>query len=142
MTREAQPSTSQPGPRTLVLCDRPDVLPVWSSALATQSIQVIAQERLEKAFTQALEEIPDLILIDLLAGFEAQLQLCRGLRSFSIAPILLALPTYHEEQLLAYYQAGVDECLVKPLSPAVLAAKVKAWLGRVWMVPVGGLEKV
>jgi response regulator RpfG family c-di-GMP phosphodiesterase len=32
----------------------------------------------------------------------------------------------HEPEILEAYQAGVDECVVKPISPAIFLAKIMA----------------
>ena len=40
------------------------------------------------------------------------------------------------------YQAGVDECVAKPVGPALFLAKVKVWLRRSWTVPAETLEVV
>ena len=45
----------------------------------------------------------------------------------SASPILLFLPTHHETEILDAYRTGVDECIVKPISPAIFLAKVTAW---------------
>ena len=39
---------------------------------------------------------------------------------------MLFLPAHHEAEILEAYQAGVDECVVKPISPAIFLAKIAA----------------
>src|SRR5688572_33320301 len=60
----------------------------------------------------------------------------------SVAPILLFLPAHHETQILEAYAAGVDEVVVKPISPAIFLAKIVAWVRRSWTLPVDGLSLV
>jgi DNA-binding response OmpR family regulator len=55
---------------------------------------------------------------------------------------LLFLPTHHETEILEAYAAGVDEVVVKPISPAIFLAKIMAWVRRSWTVPVAGLSLV
>jgi len=38
--------------------------------------------------------------------------------------------------MLEAYEAGVDECILKPIHPALFHAKMKAWLRRSWTVSV------
>ena len=59
-----------------------------------------------------------------------------------MAPVLLFLPTHHETQILEAYTAGVDEVVVKPISPAIFLAKILAWVRRSWIIPVEGLSLV
>jgi DNA-binding response OmpR family regulator len=63
------------------------------------------------------------------------MELCRKFRSLSASPILLFLPTSHETEILEAYQNGVDECVVKPISPAIFLAKLMAWTRRRGSLP-------
>ncbi len=38
--------------------------------------------------------------------------------------------------MLEAYAAGVDDCVIKPISPALFLAKVLAWAQRSWTIPV------
>ena len=44
--------------------------------------------------------------------------------------------------MLEVYEAGVDECVLKPIHPALFHAKMKAWLRRSWSVPVDMLDSL
>jgi DNA-binding response OmpR family regulator len=68
--------------------------------------------------------------------------LYKKFRAVSVAPILLFLPAHHETQILEAYAAGVDEVVVKPISPAIFLAKIVAWVRRSWTLPVDGLSLV
>src|SRR5258708_30970031 len=85
---------------------------------------------------RSMEEIPDLIVIDVNAPHAQRIELCKRFRSLSASPILLFLPTNNESEILEAYQAGVDECVLKPISPAVFLAKIVAWVRRSWTVPM------
>lgn len=41
---------------------------------------------------------------------------------------------------MAAYDVGVDDCILKPISPRLLYAKLKAWMRHTWSMPVGLLE--
>ena len=56
--------------------------------------------------------------------------------------MLLFLPSYDENNILEYYDAGIDDCMVKPISPAVFYAKVKAWLRHSKQEPVDAMLEV
>lgn len=63
--------------------------------------------------------MPDLIVIDLHAPHPKRITLIEKYRALSKKPILLFLPMHHEREILEAYQAGIDECIVKPISPAI-----------------------
>jgi DNA-binding response OmpR family regulator len=83
----------------------------------------------------------DLILVDAYAHLDG-VALCRHLRSRAVNPILLLAPGGDEAYLLEGYRAGADECVLKPIGPAVLLAKVNAWLRHRWTVRVEALNPV
>jgi DNA-binding response OmpR family regulator len=51
------------------------------------------------------------------------------LRSASRGPILMLVSADTVQEVVEANQAGADECLVKPVNPAVLVIKAMAWLG-------------
>lgn len=57
-------------------------------------------------------------------------------------PIIAFLPSYDEELIIEYYTIGIDDCVVKPVSPAVFYLKVKAWLRHTNMQPVTTMEEL
>jgi len=85
---------------------------------------------------RSMEEIPDLIVIDVNAPHVQRMELCRKFRALSASPILLFLPANNETEILEAYQNGVDECVIKPISPAIFLAKIMAWVRRSWAVPM------
>jgi DNA-binding response OmpR family regulator len=70
----------------------------------------------------------EMVIVDVYTQQLDGIALCQGLRTETDAAILLLTPTWDEAHLLETYQAGVDECIVKPVSPLMLVAKVLAWL--------------
>jgi two-component system phosphate regulon response regulator PhoB len=54
--------------------------------------------------------------------------------------LLLFLPAHHETEILEAYAAGVDDCVIKPVSPAIFQAKVMAWAQRSWTIPLEGIQ--
>ncbi len=129
-------------PKIFVLCDRNDTAPLWGYVLRQQGLVAILETDFDKAVDHWASEMPELLVIDLNSSKQDPLELCRQFRSMSVAPILLVLPTYHESQILEAYRLGVDDVIVKPVSPQILMAKLMAWLRRSWVMPTDGLESV
>ena len=129
-------------PKIFVVCDRTDTAPVWGFILRQQGLVVILETSLDKAVDHWSMEMPDLVVIDIDITHQDPMVLYKKFRAVSVAPILLFLPAHHETQILAAYAAGVDEVVVKPISPAIFLAKIVAWVRRSWTLPVDGLSLV
>ena len=136
------PFDGQSIPKIFVLCDRNDTAPLWGYVLRQQGLVVILETEFEKSVDHWAAEIPEMVVIDLNNGVLDPLEMCRQFRSVSVAPVLLILPTYHEAQILEAYKLGVDDVVVKPVSPPILVAKLMAWLRRSWVMPTDGLNSV
>ncbi len=129
-------------PKIFILCDRSDTLPLWGYVVRQQGLVAILETDVDKAIEHWSAEMPELVVIDLNKSNQEPLELCRLFRSNSVAPILLFLPTYHETQILDAYTLGVDDVIVKPISPPIVMAKLMAWLRRSWVMPTDGLDSV
>lgn len=129
-------------PKIFVVCDRGDTAPVWGFILRQQGLVVILETSLDNAVDHWSMEMPDLVVIDIDVTHQDPMVLYKKFRAVSVAPILLFLPAHHETQILEAYAAGVDEVVVKPISPAIFLAKIVAWVRRSWTVPVDGLSLV
>ena len=128
--------------KIFVVCNRHDTAPVWGYILRQQGLTVILETSLDKAVDRWTSEIPDLVVIDVDVPHQDRIDLYKRFRAVSVAPILLFLPTYHETEILEAYQAGADEVVIKPISPAIFLAKIMAWMRRSWTVPTAELSQV
>ena len=133
---------AQPIPKIIVVCDQRDTAPVWGYVLSQQGLIVTLETSIEKAIDRWSTEVPDLVMIDIDIEHQDPIVLYKKFRAVSVAPIMLFLPTHHEIQILEAYAAGVDEVVIKPISPAIFLAKTMAWVRRSWIVPVDGLSLV
>lgn len=127
---------SQNTPRVFVVCDQDATAPIWGYIIRDKGLIAILETSVQRAMERSVEEIPDLIVIDVNAQHAQRIELCRKFRSLSSSPILLFLPTNNEPEILEAYQNGVDECVVKPISPAIFLAKIIAWSRRSWSEPM------
>ena len=139
---QADPLKNRDVPKIFVVCDQRDTAPVWGYLLGEQGLTVVLETSIAKALDRWANEITDLVVIDIDIPHEDRMELYQRFRAVSVAPILMFLPTYHETQILEAYATGVDEVVVKPISPAIFLAKIQAWVRRSWTVPVDGLGLV
>jgi len=129
-------------PKIFVVCDRSDTAPVWGYILRQRGLTVTLETSPEKALDDWRAEIHDLMVIDVDVKRHDHMELYKALRAVSMVPILLFLPTHHETQILEAYEAGVDEVVVKPISPPIFLAKILSWARRSWIMPMDELELV
>ena len=129
-------TTPQNTPRVFVVCDQDATAPIWGYIIRDKGLVAILETSVQRAMNRSVEEIPDLIVIDVNASHAQRMELCRQFRSLSASPILLFLPSNNESEILEAYQNGVDECVIKPISPAIFLAKIIAWSRRSWSEPM------
>ena len=135
-------ATSAQIAKIFVVCDQRDTAPVWGYVLGQKGLSVILETSIEKAMDRWSMEITDLVVLDVDVPHEDRMELYKKFRAVSVAPILMFLPAYHEAHILAAYSAGVDEVVVKPISPAIFLAKIMAWTRRSWTVPTAQLSQI
>lgn len=138
----SNPSNGRPIPKIFVVCDQQDTAPVWGYILRQRGLSVILETSLERAVERWSSEITDLVVMDINVPHADRMELYQKFRAVSVAPILLFLPIYHEAEILQAYEAGVDDVVIKPISPAIFLAKIRAWVRRSWTVPTAELSQV
>lgn len=116
--------------RVLIICDQSDTAPLLGYMIREKGLSAIIETSVQRALNRAAEVVPELVVIDVNAPHTERIQLVKQYRALAQCPILLFLPTHHETEILEAYQAGVDECIVKPISPAIFLAKISAWSNR------------
>lgn len=119
----------------LMVCDHAEIASIWAEILQHRHIQVVLANTAEEAHKRFTEQAPDAIVIDVNSPRLDGTELVRRIRTSSDIPILLFTPRNDEAHLLEAYQAGVDECEPKPVSPALFVAKVIVWLHRSLPLP-------
>ena len=112
----------------LIICNEPSTAPVWGYIIREKKLQAVIETDPKKTIRRCEETVPALTIFDLQLDHSKVLDLCLKVRGICENPMLVFLPAYDENLILDYYDAGVDDCLVKPVSPPVFYAKVKAWL--------------
>ena len=137
-------SEMQPGMRAkvLLISDEYNTARIWCNILNQKNIDTTLQSSPADVLQSWSEAIPDLIVIDAYADEFDGLTLASQLREQGVVPIILLTAVNNETHILDAYQAGVDECVIKPISPALFLAKVKVWLRRSWTMPTESLDVI
>jgi two-component system response regulator BaeR len=76
------------------------------------------------------EQIPDLVLLDLMLPGKDGMEILREIRSFSVVPILMVTSRVEEIDRLLGLELGADDYICKPFSPREVVARVRAVLRR------------
>lgn len=129
-------------PTILVVDDEPQIRRVVRSALADMTERVIEASNGAQALDLAASAEPALVVLDLTLPDMDGLDLCRDLRAFSRAPILVLSARQGDRDKVALLDAGADDYLVKPFSTAELQARVRALLRRGLAGSGKGIERV
>ncbi len=128
--------------QVLLVSDDPNIGQIWAFALRQMGLEAVLATTAGEALGQWVEGAFDLIVIDVHGEQLDGLEVCRLLRAEAVNPILMFTPRGDESHVLEVYQAGADECVVKPVSPPMFLAKVGAWLRRSWTLPAGALDSL
>ena len=126
--------------RVFIVCDQDATAPIWGYIIREKGLVAVLETSVQRAMERSMEEIPDLIVVDVNASHPQRMELCRKFRALSTSPILLFSPTNNEAEILEAYHNGVDECVIKPISPAIFLAKIMAWARRSWTVPMSSMQ--
>jgi two-component system, OmpR family, alkaline phosphatase synthesis response regulator PhoP len=82
------------------------------------------------ALDLARQHTPDLVVLDLMLPGLDGLEVCRRLRTFSDAYVIMLTAKAEEIDRIVGLEVGADDYLTKPFSPRELIARVRAMLRR------------
>ena len=117
-------------PKVLIVSNQQTTGPLWVFSLQQQKLNVALESEPVNALARCEAESPDLIILDITQSETLTLELIRILRADMLTPIVLLTPARSEEYVIEAYKAGVDDCMLKPVSPSLFQAKIKVWLRR------------
>nr|WP_278249444.1 response regulator transcription factor [Nocardioides sp. IC4_145] len=118
------------GQRALVVDDDPDIRELVQVLLEGMGLQVSAAASGAAALDMAQRESPDLITLDLTLPDMDGRDVCREIRAFSDAYIIMITGRDSEIDRLVGLEVGADDYLAKPFSPKELRARSAALLRR------------
>jgi DNA-binding response OmpR family regulator len=117
-------------PRVLIVEDSPEISYVIELALSDARLDVRVVGDGNRALAEAQVWAPEVVLLDLNIPGPDGVEVCRRLRQFSDAYVLMLTGRADEVDKLIGLSVGADDYLTKPFSPRELAARVQALLRR------------
>lgn len=117
-------------PRVLVVDDEPPIVELVKGYLEREGFAVRVAEDGLSALELVRADRPDVVVLDLMLPGIDGLEVCRRLRSFSDAYVLMLTARSEEIDRVVGLSIGADDYLSKPFSPRELVARVKALLRR------------
>ena len=117
----------------LVVEDEEDILELLRYNLAKEGFRVTGVIEGEEAVRTARSTPPDLIILDLMLPGMDGLTVCRELKMDAKtreAPIIILTANGEEADIVAGLELGADDYVIKPFSPRVLLARLRAVLRR------------
>jgi len=116
--------------RVLVVDDEEQIRRALRTILRTRGYQVDEAATGEAALLAAIDRPPDLVVLDLMLPDMTGIDVCRELRSWLTAPILVLSVRTDESDKVRALDEGADDYLTKPFSAGELLARIRALLRR------------
>ncbi|GII01487.1 response regulator transcription factor [Planobispora takensis] len=114
----------------LLVEDDPQVRSALTRALADHGHAVTSAAAGMPGLTRALEDRPDLVVLDLGLPDVDGCEVLRMLRAVADVPVIVATARDAEPEIVRALDAGADDYVVKPFSAAHLDARIRAVLRR------------
>jgi DNA-binding response OmpR family regulator len=124
--------------RVVVVEDAPDVRTLVAGVLGQAGWEVTLAETGAAGLEAIRETDPDLVTLDLSLPDLDGLEVCRRLRTFTDAYVIMLTGRTTEVDRLLGLQIGADDYLTKPFSPRELVARVEVLMRRPRSRGVGG----
>lgn len=119
------------GPETiLVVDDEVGLVDLVRSYLESEGFTVVAAHDGPSALDLARTHEPDLVMLDIMLPGIDGIEVCRRLRQFSDAYVVMLTARSEEVDKIVGLSVGADDYITKPFSGRELVARVKAVLRR------------
>ena len=123
-------SIAQRPTRILVVDDEEQIRRALRSILSSRGYVLEMAATGEEALLKAIDAPPDLVVLDLMLPDRSGIDVCRELRTWMTAPILILSVKANEADKILALDEGADDYLTKPFSAGELLARIRALLRR------------
>jgi two-component system, OmpR family, KDP operon response regulator KdpE len=117
--------------RVLVVDDEPQILRALRTSLRGAGYEVETAETAAQALALLAANPPDAVVLDLVLPDGSGVEICRELRTWSTAPVIVLSVVGDEAEKVAALDAGADDYVTKPFGIEELLARLRAALRRI-----------
>jgi two-component system KDP operon response regulator KdpE len=115
-------------PLILLIDDEPQILRALKTIMTANHFRVISTSNGEEGLALAAAELPELIILDMTLPDMDGVEVCRQLRQWSTAPVIILSVRDNENDKVAALDMGADDYLTKPFSTVELLARIRVAL--------------
>ena len=117
-------------PRLLLVDDEATLRVPLAEYLSRQGFAVTEADSAARARTVLRDEVPDLVLLDIMMPGEDGLSLCRHVVEARDIPVILLTAKGKATDRIVGLEIGADDYVVKPFEPRELVARIRSVLRR------------
>jgi DNA-binding response OmpR family regulator len=116
--------------KILVIDDDTAITELLSMLLKTHGFEVITTNSGREGIQLAMDEAPNVVLLDLMMPDKDGWEVSKAVRKFSNVPILILSAINDPGMIASILDAGADDYLIKPVPSATLVAHIKKLIRR------------
>jgi DNA-binding response OmpR family regulator len=124
--------SAAPAPkRILIVEDEPDIMELVKVTLSSEDYQILEAQDGELGLKLAQQEIPNLILLDIMLPKMDGYEICRRLKSNPATagiPVLMLTAFGQKREIEEGFKVKADDYIVKPFEPLKLRERVRKFL--------------
>src|ERR671917_323930 len=114
----------------LVVDDEPRIISFMRMNLELEGCRVITATNGREALERARDDLPDLVLLDIMMPGMDGFEVLRRLRQTSTVPVIVLTAKDEEEDRIRGLELGADDYIGKPFSHRELVSRIRAVLRR------------
>jgi DNA-binding response OmpR family regulator len=117
----------------LVVDDEPRIAEAVGMNMELEGFQVSSASNGQEALKKITEELPDLVILDVMMPDMDGFEVLKRVREVSNVPVIMLTVKGNEADKVRGLDLGADDYVTKPFSPKELVSRVKAALRRMTM---------
>ena len=118
--------------KILVVDDEVDIVDFIDDYLTGEGYEVIKAYDGVEALDKIRQDLPDLVVLDVMLPGLDGFEVCKQMRTESTVPILMVTAKDTDVDKIVGLEIGADDYMLKPFNPRELVARVKAILRRTY----------
>jgi len=118
----------------LIVSDQPETSASWNTLFSQRNCIVLVESEASDAIQSARLIDPSLVVIDVQLPKAERAALLKELRAKCRGRILMLISANTVDEILEANRLGANECLVRPVNPAILIVKAMSWLGQRYQI--------